>query len=91
MAAHLTESGEKPTQERMTLTVEEAARALGIGRASAYLAVKTGELPTVRIGRRLLVPRHRLDALLGCETSESPAGLPDSREDTARTRRGDSD
>jgi hypothetical protein len=37
---------------------------LGICRASAYEAARTGELPTVRIGRRLLVPRHQLLALL---------------------------
>lgn len=53
--------------ERLTLTVEEAARLLGISRGSAYDAVHAGELPAVRIGRRLLVPRQRLHALLGHE------------------------
>jgi excisionase family DNA binding protein len=38
---------------------------LGIGRATAYEAARTGELPTIRIGRRLLVPRAGLMALLG--------------------------
>jgi excisionase family DNA binding protein len=52
-------------QERLTLTIEEAAKALGIGRTLAYEAIKRGEIPTIRIGRRLLVPRSALDQLLG--------------------------
>jgi excisionase family DNA binding protein len=48
-----------------TLTVEEAAKVLGIGRNTAYEAAKSGDLPTVRVGGRLLVPRARLLALLG--------------------------
>jgi len=52
------------TVERRTLTVEEAARSLGIGRSAAYAAARNGELPTVSIGRRLLVPRDALDRML---------------------------
>ena len=50
--------------ERQTLTVEEAARLLGISRSSAYEAVRRGELPTVKIGRRYVVPRVALERLL---------------------------
>ncbi len=50
--------------ERLTLTVEEAAAALGISRASAYEAVHHGQIPCIRIGRRILVPRIALDRLL---------------------------
>lgn len=53
--------------DRVTLTVEEAAKALGIGRGLAYEAVGRGEIPTVRIGRRLLVPRAALQRLLAGE------------------------
>ena len=49
---------------RLTLTIEEAAKILGIGRQLAYDRVKTGEIPVIKIGRRLLVPRHALDKLL---------------------------
>ena len=49
---------------RQTLTVEEAAALLGIGRNSAYQAVASGQLPVIRIGRRLLVPRAALERLL---------------------------
>lgn len=48
----------------LTITVEEAGELLGIGRRTAYRAAATGELPTVRIGRRLLVPTTRLLRLL---------------------------
>ena len=50
--------------ERATLTIEEAAEILGIGRSSAYQAARTGEIPTLKIGRRLLVPRVALERLL---------------------------
>lgn len=49
----------------LVLTVEEAARALRISRGSAYEAVRTGEIPSIRIGRRVLVPRQMLLTLLG--------------------------
>ncbi len=50
-----------------TLTVEEAGRLLGLSRSSAYRAAARGELPTVRFGRRLIVPTGRLLAMLGLE------------------------
>lgn len=50
--------------EQLTLTVEEAARALGINRNSAYEAVRNGDLPAIRIGRRLLIPKAAFDKLL---------------------------
>lgn len=58
-----------PTQtdwrERSTLSIEEAATVVGIGRSAAYAAAHSGDLPTVRIGRRMLVPTARLRAMLG--------------------------
>lgn len=66
--------------ERQTLTVEEAARVLGIGRGSAYEAARVGHLPTIRIGRRLLVPRVALERLLAGDQS-SPAVRPLLRRD----------
>jgi excisionase family DNA binding protein len=46
-------------------TIPEAGKILRIGRWKAYEAAKTGRLPVVRIGRRAVVPRHLLEALLG--------------------------
>jgi excisionase family DNA binding protein len=50
--------------EPLVLTVEEAARELRIGRSAAYDAVRRGELPAIRIGRSLRIPRHRLVGML---------------------------
>lgn len=56
--------------EPLVLTVEEAARALRIGRTAAYDAVRRGEIPAVKIGRSLRVPRHRLETLLDPENDD---------------------
>jgi len=53
-----------PVEDRLTLTVEEAATLLGISRAFAYEAVTRGEIPSIRIGRRILVPKTALSRLL---------------------------
>ena len=54
----------------LVLTVGEAAKAFRISRGTAYEAVRTNEIPHVRIGRTIRVPRAALLALLG----EAPAG-----------------
>lgn len=51
--------------ESLTVSVEEAAKLLGIGRNMAYDAVRTGQLPSIKFGKRILVPRHKLAALIG--------------------------
>jgi excisionase family DNA binding protein len=53
------------------MSVEEAAMALGVSRGTAYEAVRSGQIPTVRLGRRLLVPIDALQALLKVEASAS--------------------
>ena len=54
---------------RMTVSVEEAAQVLRIGRSAAYDAVHRGEIPHIRIGRRYLVPVPRLLAMLGTDSA----------------------
>ena len=58
-----------PTElrSRNVITVEEAADALQIGRTAAYEAVRHGELPSLRLGRRILIPTAPLLRLLGQE------------------------
>ncbi len=48
----------------LILTVEEAAGMLRISRGLAYEMVRTGRLPSIRLGRRLLVPRSALERML---------------------------
>lgn len=66
MQGHL--EGRADTEDEMlekhTYTVDETAALLGIGRNAAYEAIKRGELPALRIGRRIVVPRAALDQLL---------------------------
>lgn len=50
---------------RLTLTIPEAAKVLGIGRNQAYEAARTGEIPVIKIGKRKLVPIAALRAILG--------------------------
>lgn len=53
--------------QRPTATVDEAAEILGISRNTCYEAIHRKEIPSIRIGRRILVPRVALDRLLsGC-------------------------
>jgi excisionase family DNA binding protein len=62
--------------ERLTYDVVEAGRLLGLGRNASYEAAKAGQIPTIRIGRRLLVPKAALDRLLneaGCASPSTPA------------------
>jgi len=49
---------------KLTLSVEEAAKLLGIGRNLCYDRVKTGEIPVIKIGKRLLIPVAALEKLL---------------------------
>lgn len=49
---------------RLTVTVQEAARLLGIGRQLAYEGVRQGQIPNIRVGRRILVPRAALEKML---------------------------
>lgn len=49
---------------RLVLSVEEARKLLGLSRGLMYEAVRSGQLPSVRIGRRILIPRAALKRLL---------------------------
>lgn len=56
--------------DRLVYTVAEAGKLLGISRAFAYELVARGELPVIRLGRRRLVPKAALLALVGQTTVE---------------------
>ncbi len=50
--------------ERKTLTIPETAKILGIGLNQTYEAAKRGEIPTIKIGKRILVPLAALRRML---------------------------
>jgi excisionase family DNA binding protein len=45
-------------------SVDDAARILAIGRNAAYEGIRRGEIPSIRIGRRVVVPDEGLQRLL---------------------------
>ena len=47
-----------------TMNVDRVAEALNISRASAYEGVKTGEIPSIKIGRRIVVPTAAVRRML---------------------------
>ena len=56
--------------DRLTYNVVEAGRKAGLGRNASYEAVKRGDMPTIRIGNRLLGPKKAWDRKLNAETGE---------------------
>jgi len=66
----------KPLSDRLVYTVPEAGRLLGLGRNAAYDAARRGDIPTLRIGRLLLVPKIPLHRMLGI-TATAPANPSD--------------
>lgn len=52
---------------RLTTDIRTAAEVLGIGLNQAYRAAKAGDIPTLRLGGRLVVPVRPLLALLGAD------------------------
>ena len=74
----------KPAELRPTLTVSAAAEILGISRNSCYEGVAKGQIPAIRIGRRLVIPTALLLDMLGINAHEADtvripaAGDPDA-------------
>jgi hypothetical protein len=60
--------------DRDAFTVDEAGQILGLSRASAFAAAKRGDIPTIRIGKRLIVPRRALERLLGADEDVTAGG-----------------
>ncbi len=66
-------------EERATLTIEEAARVLGISRKLAYRLARQGGLPAVRLGRRWVISRAALERLLELPQAERGSARPSGR------------
>ncbi len=68
------------------LTIPETAKILRIGRNSAYEAARRGQIPTIKIGKRLLVPRNALERLLAGAKGDKKKAAP-QRKDAAHTEK----
>ena len=62
-----------PTVEP-TIPVDRVAEIFGISRASAYEGVKTGAIPSIKIGRRIVVPTAAVRRMLLLDANESGGG-----------------
>ena len=51
-------------QARLVFSVQEISRLLGLSRASTYEAVRVGSIPSIKVGRRILIPKSALQELL---------------------------
>jgi len=55
------------TSERLTYSVREAAELLGLSKNSTYQACLTGQIPCLRVGKRVLIPKSQLERILNGE------------------------
>jgi excisionase family DNA binding protein len=56
-------------EDAATISIDEAASIIGVGRNQAYAAAKRGELPVIRVGKRYLVLKAALKRLLQEESA----------------------
>lgn len=62
--------------ERPTIRLwPEAGQALGLGRSATYDAAERGQIPTIRLGRRIVVPTARLRQMLGLDDARREEAL----------------
>jgi len=51
-------------REKATYSVERTTVLLGLSKSSVYEGIRNGQIPHIRIGRRILIPRIALDRML---------------------------
>ena len=66
-----------PLETPLLVSVPEAARLLGVGTTFGWAMVRNGEIPSVRLGRRVLVPRAALEQLAGTHQAQQTSNAPD--------------
>jgi excisionase family DNA binding protein len=59
------------TEEKLVYTIPEVSALLGISHIHGYLMAKRGEIPTIRLGRRIVVPKVALEKLLDCAGNDN--------------------
>ena len=60
----------KSMQDRATISVTAAAKVLGVGRNAAYAAAARGDIPVIRIGKRMRVPIPALEKMLAVRSRQ---------------------
>ncbi len=64
----------RPDDDALLLRTEDVARVLKIGRTKVVAMIGSGELPVVRIGRSVRVPRGALERWITARTDELQLG-----------------
>jgi excisionase family DNA binding protein len=67
----MTSQNESNPEAPQTLTVEAVARILGVSRESCYRAVRAGQIPALRLGRRWVIPVSGVRRLLGIDGDDA--------------------
>lgn len=57
--------------QRLTRKPEEAAPMLGVGRCGVYALIRSGQLRSVRVGRKILIPLSAIEEFLNGSMSEA--------------------
>lgn len=55
--------------------VEEARQYMGVGRTTMYELVRRADFPTVRIGKRIIIPKESLDRWLETQANKEGDGF----------------
>ena len=58
-------------EDEPTMSIPEAGAIFGLSRAASYQAARRGDIPTITMGHRKLVPTAKLRAMLGLDASEA--------------------
>jgi excisionase family DNA binding protein len=66
----------KDEMDRRVFTVPEAGARLGLGRNASYGAAKRGDIPVIRLGKLLRVPKMAIERLLDASTQIAPSSRP---------------
>ncbi len=81
-------TGSNRCEQRLTLNVPEAGQLLGLGRVASYEAVHRGELPVIKIGKRLLVPLGAVEKMLADVKPRSVTGSSETASAPAMAAKG---
>lgn len=61
-------------ENKTVLSVEDVAKALGLNRNTIYREVRSGRIPSVRVGDRFLIPKAAFEKWLECQPkTQEPA------------------
>lgn len=73
--------------DKKTLSVAEAAKILGVGRGSVYNSIRTGELPSLKLGTRILIPTSKLRLIVDGNAIDQPIVEKETSEMPPRSKR----